>query len=665
MFLAILFLFFSFFLGWAAVSFFVGKTISKFKLALVSYIFGLTISSYAVLLLALLCKNLQTAAYIFLAVSATLFVFYVFWNYKKIILNIKGFSFVNFWSYFKKIPFWDTAFLLVFIWFFLDLVLKTLVFKNGAFSVAVAGYGDIPFHMAQINYFAQSQTFGLENPIFSGFQLSYPFLINFLSAIFFVLSKNFIFSFHFPSISLVVAGIILLYCLMAEVLKKRISRICAFLIFFIGSGAGVLKVIKDPGLPKGNLVKLINYLSHLPYSITVFYDAKYPAQNNIWSDFLTMFLMHQRSFFFGFALGVLCLFFVMLALKTKERKIFYLSGISIGLLPLAHGHTFVALSLIIFSFFLAGIILKKYEVVLKYLWAGIILVAVSLPSLAMMFLANSKDSSGFLVFRFGWMAQPQYGSINFNPAWHWHFIEYFSYLWQNFGLILPLFVVAFLFLFFKRNITVEKKFLIYAFLLSAAFLWIFLNIIKFQPWDFDNNKFFGWFLLVAVFVIGMFFDEIKNHIFKFILCLAVFFIISAGLLDAFGRSSLANPTLYQIFGEDEIKTAEWIDKNIPEKERILTSATHLNLVDSLAGRPVFLGYEGWLWTHGINYSERDQAVRNMYAGNNTEETAQKYGIKYVLVGPSEKTDFNANESFFGQNFELVYSENKYNIYQLP
>lgn len=661
----IIFLLISFFLGYKISFFFVGNKISKLALWLISYIFGLTLSSFSILILAVALKNLQYAVFSFLAVSFLISLFLVEW--RKVPELLKKMTFRGIAKKIKKLPWVEIAFLLMFCLFFLDLVSKTLVFDGSSYGVAAAGYGDIPFHMAEVSYFAHSQPFGLQEPIYLGQKLSYPFLINFLSAIFYILSNNYIFSFHIPAITLVLAGILLLYLLFRKIIKKTFARICAFLIFFLGSGAGYLKIAQDHNLfAQKGILNILNYLLHLPYLITIFYDAKYPAQNNIWSSFLTMFLMHQRSFFFGIALGAVCLFLTYTSFETREKKTFIFAGIALGLMPLVHVHTFVAISIIVSGFFLAALISREKELIFGFLKTIILTIVFSLPSLAYIFYTQfSNNNKGFLIFRLGWMSEPGgIGSINYNPASHLHLIEYISYMLGNFSFILPLFLVAALILLIRKK-QKSESILIYSLMISAALLWIFLNIVKFQPWDFDNGKFFGYFLLVSALVIGCFFAGLDSKWAKSAAVFLTFLIILSGVIDLLGRSSFANPPIYQIFGQEELKTADFITKNLPQERNILTGSSFLNLVNCLAGRPVLLGYEGWLWTHGIDYGSREDDVNKMFLGKQFPELAKKYNIGYVLIGPDEQTNRGADISYFNSRYNLVFQSEKYRIYKIP
>jgi len=666
MILTIAFLLISFFLGYKVSCFFLGNKTSKIALWMISYIFGLTLSCFSILILAVLLKNLQYAVFSFLAVSFVVSLFLIRWqSIKNLPALVKKINFSEIPGKIKKLPWIEIIFLLLFCLLFLDLVSKTLVFDGSSYKVALAGYGDIPFHMAEVSYFIHSQPFGLQEPIYSGQKLSYPFLINFLSAVFYIQNKNYIFSFHFPAITLALSGILLLYLLFRKIIKKTFARICAFLIFFLGSGTGYLKIAEDRNFfAQKGIANILNYLLHLPYPITVFYNARYPEQNNIWSSILTMFLMHQRSFFFGIALGAVCIFLAYLAFETKEKKVFIFAGIALGLMPLAHIHSFVAISIIVFSFFLAAVIFRKRDIAYGFLKTIVFTTLFSLPSLAYIFCTQFlNNNKGFLAFRLGWMSKPGIGSINYNPAFHIHITEYLSYMWENFGFILPLLLLAIVIFLVRREN--NRNILMYSLIISAVLLWGLLNIIKFQPWDFDNNKFFAYFLLPSALVIGCFFERMYFKGAKLIVVFLTFFIVLSGAIDAFNRSSLANPPLYGIFGQDDLKTADFIINYLPHGKNILTGSTFLNLVDSLAGRPVLLGYEGWLWTHGIDYQSRGDDVQKMFSGTQFPELAKKYNIGYVLIGPPGQNNQKANMDYFASNYKIIFQSKEYKIYKIP
>jgi len=89
-----------------------------------------------------------------------------------------------------------------------------------------------------------------------------------------------------------------------------------------------------------------------------------------------------------------------------------------------------------------------------------------------------------------------------------------------------------------------------------------------------------------------------------------------------------------------------------------------------------MGYEGWLWSHGIPWEEitaRMADMRTMYEGDYS--ILQEYGVDYICIGPyerafAEENRFTINEAAFGEvsRFRLVYDEvlggKRWKIYQL-
>ena len=89
-----------------------------------------------------------------------------------------------------------------------------------------------------------------------------------------------------------------------------------------------------------------------------------------------------------------------------------------------------------------------------------------------------------------------------------------------------------------------------------------------------------------------------------------------------------------------------------------------------------MGYEGWLWSHGISWTSitaRKQDMIAMYSGNYT--LLRSYGVDYVCIGPYERAfaaenRFTINEAAFADTarFELRYEKEiangKWEIYKV-
>ena len=84
----------------------------------------------------------------------------------------------------------------------------------------------------------------------------------------------------------------------------------------------------------------------------------------------------------------------------------------------------------------------------------------------------------------------------------------------------------------------------------------------------------------------------------------------------------------------------------------------------MAGRQSLMRYPGHLGSYGIDYGEREQDVKRIYAGGPMADTLlQKYNIEYVLISPYERNDMKANEEFF-KKFPIVAEAGQFKVYKV-
>ena len=127
-------------------------------------------------------------------------------------------------------------------------------------------------------------------------------------------------------------------------------------------------------------------------------------------------------------------------------------------------------------------------------------------------------------------------------------------------------------------------------------------------------------------------------------------VLSALLISAtfFGAVTHAfmfyeQPTLWT---PADFEVAAWVRENTHPESVFLTAGgqvAHNHPVPALAGRRILLGYEGWLWSHGFNWSEMQEVKRaeiKMFSGELS--LLSKYGVDYVCVGPYEENFARAN-----------------------
>jgi uncharacterized membrane protein len=76
-----------------------------------------------------------------------------------------------------------------------------------------------------------------------------------------------------------------------------------------------------------------------------------------------------------------------------------------------------------------------------------------------------------------------------------------------------------------------------------------------------------------------------------------------------------------------------------------------------------MGYRGWLSSYGVDYKTVERDVRTMLGGGpDAESLIDRYGVDYVVIGRTERQDFNANESYFEQRHELILEKAKYKVF---
>jgi hypothetical protein len=107
-----------------------------------------------------------------------------------------------------------------------------------------------------------------------------------------------------------------------------------------------------------------------------------------------------------------------------------------------------------------------------------------------------------------------------------------------------------------------------------------------------------------------------------------------------------------VFDADQVAIGETLRQVTPPRAVLLTSPVH-NHAFLLSGRRSFMGYSGTLWTHGIAYVSREEALKKIYKGEpEALDLLRTHGIDYVVVGALEDINPGSiNREFFDKNLE--------------
>ena len=275
----------------------------------------------------------------------------------------------------------------------------------------------------------------------------------------------------------------------------------------------------------------------------------------------------------------------------------------------------------------------------EWVWFGLPVVLIGVPQVAY-FYGSSLGKEGFIRWQPGWMAEG-------NILWFWV---------KNLGVSLILGIMG-----MKLASTKLRKF-------SLPFwgMYLMANLWIFQPWEWDNTKILThWYLMLSVLgaVCVNWGLKNKSKIVRIFVIMGLVVSLGSGFLDTMRLTQYKNIRL-RFFSSQEIELAEWVKKNTDKRSRFLTADSHDHWVPCLTGRKIVLGFKGWLWTYGLDYSKQEKAVSNMFAGEKqTVDELSKYGVDYVVVGPKERAK-KINEQFYEENFEMVYKLGETKIFQV-
>ncbi|OGD86386.1 hypothetical protein A2870_00725 [Candidatus Curtissbacteria bacterium RIFCSPHIGHO2_01_FULL_41_11] len=565
--------------------------------------------------------------------------------------------------------------LFIVIAFHLSLINKTFSEdSNGNLRAASAGYGDIPFHMTQVSKFAFQKNFNFNEPIYDGERLRYAFGINLISGFLLRYTNSWPLAMHLPAMGFMVAGIILTYLSYRLFLKSETGAVIAVVIFLLGSGFGAGYLFRDYSQSTNiSNTSFFQYITDTTASTITKWNAIYPDQNIAWGAPLSLVFLHQRAFFIGFFLFSLFWYLLWNWIKYPDKvKWVLLLGVVVGLTPLAHYHSFVAMLVVLGVVAFVGIIKQKKVLVIRLILLGFIILVLAIPQVLYLVQGKSNLTSSqnsFLQLRLGWMSQPTTGSIQFpsESDVSGRVIAFLNFLWINFGIILPMFI-------FSTGVSLKSKRFRERFggvlILSLAAIVLFLSVqlIRFQPWDYDDNKILVYFQFFAAPVIVSFFLWLlayRKLVGRILLAAFTVVAIHSGVVDQIPRLLVSIDDTPVIFNRDAISLAEFIKEYIPADKKIITTSTHLNPVASLAGRSVFVGYPGWLWTRGIDYSLRESHLKEFYADPianlNKSYISQAY---YVLLDPTAVYDWKASEEVFDEKLNRIFSNDTYSFYKL-
>lgn len=526
---------------------------------------------------------------------------------------------------------------------------------------------DMPVHMAFISSFVWGNNFPHDTPLYAGEKLVYPFLSDFLSAYFVSMGMSVIHAFNYPGILMCIALTGIMYFFSLRITKNTKVSILSIFLLYLGGGWGFYQFFEQDLPSKGyNIYKALNEIYLLYTDI---------EKSNIqFYNFIIGYLLPQRSFLFGFPLALTTLSLVWiykpkpkllttnesenineLNIKENDEAIIYensthnnyltkngllLAGITAGITPLFHYHSFMCVIIVICSWFVL-FFQKDKNYIKSYLYFFVPMTILAIPQVLMATGRLSKGNTETFKIYIGWMAKDK------NYIWFWLKNTGFTFL-----------LLADVLISKKVSKDIKKMYIPYILLFLLA------NVISFSPcWIGDNAKVIFYWFIASIPLISM---SLAN-IFKTSKIISTFIFITLILSSTLDITKyfISNYNIFNVWGRDQIKIATQIINNTDPKSIFLTAPIHYTPI-YLTGRSILLGDGIHVCTQGISASSRESDINIIFSSTDDKlrlDAISRLNPNYALIGNPELNRM-TDKTFFKRYYKEYLKVGSETVYKI-
>ncbi|HEX8291628.1 MAG TPA: hypothetical protein VF570_07735 [Pyrinomonadaceae bacterium] len=585
---------------------------------------------------------------------------------------------------------------------------------EGIFTGVDTNIGDLPFHLAVVTGFAYGENFPPQHPEFAGVRLTYPFVADFVAAMFVRAGATLEGALFWQNFAMIMSLVGLLHRWALKQTRERLAALVVPALVLLSGGLGWVIFLREAASSGRGVFSMLGGLEHD-------YTRAYPGLE--WGNAVTALFVTQRSILLGVAVALVVwtLWWDASeksgaggqksevggdAAEVESRRVgkkklkrkgkagraasakgapgdegdaadngfaFALSpfaltpmlaaGVVAGLMPLVHAHSFVVMMSMGACVALAqgaAVLFSKGEGArpesltwerVWAVWRPWVLFAGAAAALALpqMFFAT-RDSGVRAGQFFGWEFGWAHGQTN--VAWFWI---------KNTAVFIPLLVAALAW----RGAGVSRRLLF--FYLPFVLCFVVPNVYRLSPWVWDNIKVLLYWWVASAPLVALVLVRLwrRKGGWRAAALALLFMQTAAGGLDVWRAASGAVER--RSFDPAGVAFAEVVKKETGPRSLILHAPTYNDPV-YLTGRRTYLGYPGHVWSHGIDYAAREDALKRVYSGSaDAPALLERAGIEYVVVGPLEREELrkyglNVNESFF-ERYRKVGEAGGYRLYK--
>jgi hypothetical protein len=505
-------------------------------------------------------------------------------------------------------------------------------------------WADWVVHFAYANVFAYRRIgdWFSDNPIFAEKGLDYPFLADALSGLLMRAGLGRPGAFLLPSILASLALVVLLFVFYERLLRSPKLAFLACTLFFTNGGMGFLvfvsQAIDSMGYGAESFQRILEMLSLPPREYTYL-----PRLHIHWINIVSSELLPQRALLLGMPLALAILISLRKHVETGFREISNAKlcalGVLASVLVVTHMHSFLALVL-----FCAMLLLFDRDHYAQWtIFAG----SAALPS-AVLFttIYGGSGAGGFIDWYPGWLTHAESRDASL-----------LGFLWLNWGTFLPIAAVSVIrFRYFRDPLV-----------LGAVLLFILCFLFRFQPNTWDNTKLLTWCHLLLCVPVARYLAYLWSRpmlVSRLVAVALAVVTIASGSLELW-RMTHTERVANRMWSREEMVLADQFRELSSPTARVLCSDDHHHWIPGLAGRPVLLGYRGWLGSYGVDYSGVERDVRTMLSGGaGAESLLARYRVEFAVIGATERRDFDADESYFERHHRLILEGAGYKVFRV-